>query len=379
MRYRLPAARVTAPVAALALLAAVLRPTPGAAQAAATPDLSRVQLGVLFDDASAARFPDGGNALARKFTVALAAEQMGAVVDGLPTQFRLHVMVTPLTEEVVPGAPPMVLAKATIDAIVEDSASRQRLASWSGEGRGTGRTPAQAWASLAGGFRPAGTFAQMLRQANDRIVASYESRCADMIAQTDKLIARKDFDAAIYLLETVPEAAAKCRRQANDVVVGIVGERTEYLCGAVLAGAKRRWAADKSREGAERIADQLEDIDGSAPCYGDVEALLGEVAKKIGEYDEKEEKRLEDAIAFEKKQYEDRVALTREAMGAAERVETAKANATAQGSKMALDVAKDVSLAYAKFLSGDKGKDGKDGKGADAKPPEPAAPKPPVR
>jgi hypothetical protein len=342
----IPARHVVRGLAITLLLAAR-----AAAQSTGRESLSQVQIGVVLDSASRALFADDGRGLARRFDVALAAERIGAIIDGLPTQFRLHVSVTPSTEDVVPGTPALLLVRGTVSAIVEDSATRARVASWTTELQGTGQTPAQAWTSLGASLRVDESLQRVLRSASERIVTLYDARCSQILATAASRSAARDFDAAIYLLETVPVAAASCSSRAQRASIDVVTARDSYLCSTVLARARARWAASKSRETAAQVAEQLEPIDGSAPCYGDVNALLTDVAGRIGEYDATAQRAIEEQIAFERQQYADRLAMLREVNQSRERVALAQAASGTDSSRLALDVAREISLAYARSIA----------------------------
>ncbi len=336
--------------AAVAAISAILQGQL-TAQGTGNGSLSQIQVGVVLDTATRMLFADEGRGLIRRFDTALAAERMGTVVDGLPTQFRLNVAVSPSSEDVVPGTPALLLVRATVTAIIEDSATKARVSSWSADVQGTGQTASQAWASLASTVRLREDFNRMLRTANDRIIRMYEAQCSQLIADAAARSSARDFDAAIYRLETVPIGAASCRARAQKAVLGAVAARDAYLCGTTLARARTRWLASRSRETAELVAELLEGIDGSAPCYADVDALLNDVARKIGEYDAAAQRAIEEQIAFERQQYADRLALVREVNQSRERIALAQAASGADGSKIALDVARDISLAYARSLS----------------------------
>jgi hypothetical protein len=56
------------------------------------------------------------------------------------------------------------------------------------------------------------------------------------------------------------------------------------------------------------------EIPADSPCFSDASTLLESVAAVIGGYDEAEAQQRRDAIAFERKQYDDRLALVRTKM-----------------------------------------------------------------
>ncbi len=344
-----------APPASWLLAAAVsivaCAPVPLCAQRAGGGSLSQLQVGVALDTATRQLFADAGRGLTRRFETVLAAERMGTIVDGLPTQFRLNVAVTPSGEDAVPGTPVMLLVRGTVTAVIEDSATRTRVASWATDVQGTGQTVQQAWASLASSVRLRDDFSRMLRTANERMVSMYEAQCSRILADADALNAARDFDAAIYRLETVPTAAATCRTRAQNAVIATVAARETYLCGTTLARARTRWAASKSRETAALVATELEVIDGSATCFADVDELLSDIARRTGEYDASAQRAIEEQVAFERQQYSDRLALIREMNQSRERVALAQAASGSDASRLALDVAREISLAFARSLS----------------------------
>lgn len=277
--------------------------------------LDRVQLSVILSPSTFEAMGEEARALSRTVESALAARGMGTALPGLQSRFVAYVEVVPLQEEMVPGGG-MVAVKEQVSITFGDSEGGRTFGSFVVDARGVGRSKETALRNLATNLnlRSREDFQTALDHANHAIVTLFERQCTQLLAEADAKMKQKEFDEAMYLTTTVPREAADCHGRAMAFAGEVYVARMRAQCVGPFAAGRARWAALKTRESAVAVANIIGEIPADSPCFADASTLLESVAAVIGGYDEAEAQKRRAAIAFERKQYEDRLALVRTQM-----------------------------------------------------------------
>lgn len=170
----------------------------------------------------------------------------------------------------------VVLRDVTVTLTIRGSTTAGVLASRQMTGSGTGRDESMAnevaLAGIAG--NQAGldsTFRELHRQAS----LGYELLCDDLHRAASDLAQRREFDAAIALLMSVPPAASRCRARAQAASRATYTQRGSWQCGSALQRARAAEAA-----GALNAAlDEVRFVDPLSPCRAEVGQLIDRVGR----------------------------------------------------------------------------------------------------
>lgn len=315
-------------------------------------ELDRIQLAVMISPGTAQAMGAQSPALTRAVESALAARGMGSAVPGLPSRFIAYVDVVPLQEEMVPGGG-MVAVKEQVTVTFGDREGGRAMGAFVAERTAVGRSKEVALRNLATALnlRSDRDWNATLDEANAAIIGYFEQQCPAILAEADAKMRQRGFDEAIYLTTTVPREARTCHERATAFAGEVYVARLQAQCSGPFAQARAQWAASKSRENAQRVADIIGAIPADSPCFADAAALMDGVAAVIAQADSAEAKRMQDEVAFERKQYEDQLELTRQQMSNEYRLERSRIRADRVVGVARAQAAQAVGVAYAQALA----------------------------
>lgn len=327
--------------AALALQVAALRAQPSAPPpGSAPPELDRIQLSVVLSPRTATAMGSETTALQRAVESALSARGMGSAMSGLASRFVAYVDLVPLEEEMAPGG--MVAVKEQLTVTFGDVTSGRSIGMYQAEKAAVGKNKEGALRNFSTGLRLATNpgFISSLQEANAGIIAFYEQQCAGMLREADSKVKQQAFGEAILMTATVPREAATCHKQATVFAASAYTAMLKHQCAGPFAQARAKWAASKSRENAAEVAQMIGEIPADSPCYGEASGLVDDVARVIAQYDAAAAQARRDRVAWQRKVYEDRLALTKYQMQgeftlAAQTIESARQVAVEQARAIA--------------------------------------------
>lgn len=294
-----------------ALLALSLVATTASGQATG---LDRIQLGVLLSPATIEAMGSEASSLQRVFEVALADKGMGAALPGIRTRFVAYVDLVPLQEEMVSGG--MVGVRERLTVTFGDGVEGRAVASFQVDARAVGKSKETALRNLGSSLRLRSNadWAGSVDAANSGIIKYFERSCDGLMREVDAKVKQKEFDEAIFMVTSVPREAPACHQRAMKVAGEAYTAKLKALCVGPYAEARAKWAASKSRQSAESVAEIIGRISADSPCFPEAATLMTGVSNVIAGYDAQAAQEHRDRIVFAKKQYEDGLSLTREKM-----------------------------------------------------------------
>jgi hypothetical protein len=312
-----------------ALLMVAISSTELRAQETPPAELDRIQLGVVLSPRTANAMGTESSALARAVESALSARGMGSALPELGTRFVAYVDMVPIQEEQAPGG--MVAVKEQLTITFGDVETGRSIGMYQTEKTAVGKNKAGALRNFSTSLRLAQNreFTTALDEANTGIIRFFEAQCASLLREADALVKTREFEGAIYMMASVPREASNCHKQAMKFAADAYTAMLKHQCAAPFAQAKAKWAASKSRENAAVVAEMLGTIPADSPCFGEASTLVNDVARVIAQHDAAAAQAHRDKVAWQKKVYEDRLALTKYKMKgeftlAAQTVESAR-------------------------------------------------------
>ena len=113
----------------------------------------------------------------------------------------------------------------------------------------------------------------LMSDAREKIVEYYNSKCDFILKDAESLAGRKEFDAAIYTLISIPEICKDCYMSAQDITIKIFKQKMENECMQNIAKAKTAKAQNDFDLAASYLTTMLPDVS----CYSEAQALLKEI------------------------------------------------------------------------------------------------------
>lgn len=288
----------------LSVLVAIVAPGQSAAQSDFT--LGKVQFAA--DIRLEGGLEGDTAALLNSFRSALARTGVGRSIDELQPRFVARATLSPVTEEMIPGTPPMFGLRSAINVVFLDELSGTFFSEFSGEFVATGRTREQALNNVQRQVRFSGAeWRTAVDLAESNAVGFFESRCDAVLEAANSLSIRGAYEQAVSELASVPVEASACRSRAEAAIIEAFTALQRRQCEVDLAKATTLWASDRSRENARQTAATLASIPASSPCFGEAEGLLNAVASAIEAYDAEAAARVREQLAFERQAYRDQL------------------------------------------------------------------------
>lgn len=140
-------------------------------------------------------------------------------------------------------------------------------------------------------------FQTFIENGKRKIIAYYESKCGDIIAKSESLVKKQDFEQALGLLMMVPEEVSCYNKVQKKSIEAYIAYQNQK-CKVQLQDAKTQLAANNYHN----ALNILSKIDPSTPCFKESQTLVEKAATKI---DQEEKKQWE----FQMKVYNDNVSL----------------------------------------------------------------------
>jgi hypothetical protein len=152
-------------------------------------------------------------------------------------------------------------------------------------------------------------FKTFIEKGKSKIILYYETKCADIIKQSDTFVKMQQYEQALGLLMSVPEEVSSCYNQVQDKAIEAYKAYQTQNCSVLIQKAKTTLASN-DYTGALTI---LAEIDPSAACFSEAQALAKSAETKV----DAEEKKQWD---FQMKQYNDAVSLEKQRIEAVKEI-----------------------------------------------------------
>lgn len=116
-----------------------------------------------------------------------------------------------------------------------------------------------------------------INKAKEKIITYYNQNCSIILQKAQKERTIKNYEAAMFILLSIPEEASGCYGQAQSKAVTLFKELQQYNCKKYLQDA-RNFAAGNNYDEALR---RLSWIDPTVSCGTEAKALLNNISKEV--------------------------------------------------------------------------------------------------
>ena len=136
--------------------------------------------------------------------------------------------------------------------------------------------------------------------SKQKIIIYYDSKCNDLITQSENMVIKGDYEQALSILISIPIEAKSCYKLAQVKVKSVYKSYQNKICQSLILNAKTKIAATEYSE----ALNFLGQIDPASQCSSEAKELIKITSSKV-ELQQKKEwdlalKVYDDNIALEK-------------------------------------------------------------------------------
>jgi hypothetical protein len=240
-----------------------------------TDDLGRLAIAALVPDE--AGLPAGTQRMLQSKMMQIATQNgLGAMEER--AQFAMVPMVSIISHDVTPTAPPQVAMTVELSLLIVDAVSQNIFSQTSLQLKGVGNTEERAYAQALRNLNPRhGQFRGFVENGKQRIVEYYNSKCDVIISGSEALAAQQQYEEALFLLMSVPDISRECFHQCMTLSADIYTRYANQKCNEHLSGARAAWAAKELDQVASHLAQITPDMD----CYDQAMELTNLVTRTV--------------------------------------------------------------------------------------------------
>ncbi len=264
-------------------------------------DYDRITLDVFIPDQVESIPAHARSLIVNKLTQAVSQKGMGGA--GVSPRFLLTANMELLTKDITPTVPPMEAYTFEVYLYVVDFVDQNIVASTSFTTKGAGSNSNRAYTNALRTLNLRNSNVdRFLDDGKRKIIEYYNSRCDFVIARAKSLATQNQFAAALNTLSSIPEVCKDCYMQALDEIGPIYQDFIDHDCQVMTNVASAVFAAEPTSNGAMKAGAVLSQIDPDSKCYGESQRLIGNMAKKVLQDENRD-------WSFMEKVYEDGVML----------------------------------------------------------------------
>lgn len=258
------------------------------AQKTATDDeMSRLMLTAWVPDQVEGMPSNAKNMLTNKLKEVITKNGIAASTFNSRFIISANIMVT--SKDILPGPPTMHAYSLDITLYIGDGFEGNAYASKTISVKGTGVNESKAYISAIKMIKPAHPEVQaFIKEGKAKIIDYYNKNCDLIITKAKNLEAQNQFEEAIFLLSSVPDACDECYEKSLKVLEPIYLKKIERDCKLKLQEAQNIWNAAQDIEAAEKAGAILSTIEPQTSCFSQVKALMSKIEARVKELDARE-------------------------------------------------------------------------------------------
>lgn len=258
-----------------------------------TDDLGRIAIAAIVPDE--AGIPGGAQRMLQNKLMQVATQNGLGASDG--SQFAMVPMISIISKDVTPTAPPMVALNIEVTLYIVDVLSQNIFSQTSIPLKGVGNTEERAYSQALNNINPRhGQFRGFVEKGKEKIIEYYNSKCDVIISSAQALAGQKKYEEALFMLLSVPDVSRECFDKCMAISIDIYQEYSNQKCNEHLSAARAAWAGKEL----SRVEEHLGKITPDMACYPQAEQLLEQITATV-------EAEGASSWSFKMKQYDDSV------------------------------------------------------------------------
>lgn|GEM_PF-759470 len=267
-------------------------------------------------------------------------------------RFVFTAKVTVDTKDILPTNPPRISTKMDVTFFVGDAIDNRIYESCTVTAKGIGTNENK---SLIATFQSISVqnaeIAAMFASARQSISEYYKVNYKSVLKKAEALSANKEYDAAIYELESVPEIDTAIVSACQNAILSVYQRKIDDESAVLLRKAKSEWMVDKSVEAGKMAAEYIAGVNPASSSAEEADLLLQEIDKKLRRDEASAAARAREEKEYQRKTREEAVTYTRNMEQQRFEFEKEKHKDEQAYRSNALAACKEIGLAYAKSLS----------------------------
>jgi hypothetical protein len=239
-----------------------------------TDDLGRIAIAAVVPDE--AGIPAGAQKMLQSRLTQVATLNGLGAAEG--SQFAMLPMVSIISQDVTPTAPPMISLNMEITLYIVDAKSQAIFSQTSIPLKGVGNTEDRAYTQAINNINPRhGQFRGFVEKGKEKIVEYYNSQCDVIITSAKALAGQKKYDEALATLFNVPDVSRECYDKCMNISVDIYQEYANQQCNEYLSAAKAAWAGKELN----KVEENLGKITPDMGCYDEAQQLVATATSAV--------------------------------------------------------------------------------------------------
>ena len=277
------------------------------------------------------------------------ATQYGLASNGLTDRFVMTAKVNITSKDVTPTTPVKISQKMEVTMFIGDVVDNKVYESVVINVAGIGQSETQSMLKAFNQIKPSNPkLKEFVENAEHKIAEYYSNNCKFILTEANALAQKREYDAAIAKLMSVPEVCEDCYVQCMATTIEVYQLKLNIDGDALVQKARSQWLAKRDYTSASEALATLSGVDPQSSAQAKAQSLISEInshlrdveaaqAKAQKEAAEKAEAKEQRNWEFKMKQYEDNMAMARQRQ---------KDNTIIQREQIA--AAREVGVAYAK-------------------------------
>ncbi len=239
-----------------------------------TDDLGRISIAAVVPDE--AGVSGGTQQMLQNKMMQIATNNGFGAVAG--SQFAMVPMISIISKDVTPTAPPMVAINMELSLYIVDIYSQTIFSQTSITLKGVGKSDDAAYAQALKNVNPRqGQFRGFIEKGKEKIIEFYNSQCDVIISRSKALAGQKNYEEAIYTLMSVPDISRECYDKCMAISIDIYQEYANQKCNEYLSAAKASWAG----KDLYKVEENLGKITPDMECYPQAEQLIAQITAAV--------------------------------------------------------------------------------------------------
>lgn len=253
-------------------------------------DFGRITLSTYIDRGKTKLPPTSYNVLQNKLTNIVTQNGFGSAMG---ERFIITANCNLLTKDITATVPPMHAYTVDVTLYVGDGIDGTLFSTYSLTCKGVGETEDKAYLAAIKNIKANNPeIKAFLDEGKTRILEYYNSRCDFLITDAKSQAALENYDEALYMLLSIPDACKDCYMRAQSELPGIYKNKIDMECAAHLNQARSVWmsrgSAGDARDAAWEASMLLSEINPKAACYDEALDLMKQIGKKMESIDNRE-------------------------------------------------------------------------------------------
>jgi len=189
-------------------------------------------------------------------------------------RFFLAPIISVLTKEITPTAPPMNVLQLEISFYVGDAKTRSIFSETSITVKGAGKSEDKAYIAAFKNIKvKSAQFKDLIDNGKSQIIEYYNTHCDIILKDAETFASQKKYFKAIHILTTIPSVCIDCYFKAKDKSTDVFNEYVDNKCAEDMTKARAAWASFNENEALNYLSQIFPDT----KCYEDAQKLVEEI------------------------------------------------------------------------------------------------------